>query len=148
MDSRSTLISSETFILAAPIVTVFSLISSRVELLFFTWRNSSEERARQESRSSKFILCRSKCSSLGKRAEVLCEENRCLIEPELMEEVNLQEQTLGWQVGNYSEFWGRTLQDGVELRLGTLNPSRSVSINASTTTIYLVLFYVILNRLK
>lgn len=44
-----------------------------------------------------------------------------------MEEVNLQEFTLGWQAGNYSEFWGRTLRDGVELRLGTLNPSQSVS---------------------
>ncbi|XP_029159391.1 uncharacterized peptidase C1-like protein F26E4.3 isoform X1 [Nylanderia fulva] len=67
-----------------------------------------------------------KCSSLGKRAEVLCEENRCLIDPELIEEINLQEQTLGWQASNYSEFWGRTLKDGVQLRLGTLNPSQSV----------------------
>ncbi|TGZ53146.1 putative peptidase C1-like protein F26E4.3 [Temnothorax longispinosus] len=67
-----------------------------------------------------------KCSSLGQRAEVLCEENRCLIEPELMEEVNLQEFNRGWKAGNYSEFWGRTLRDGVELRLGTLNPSQSV----------------------
>jgi hypothetical protein len=73
------------------------------------------------------LMSRSKCSSLGKRAEVLCEENRCLIEPELMEELNLQESTLGWQAGNYSEFWGRTLRDGIELRLGTLNPSQSVS---------------------
>ncbi|XP_025074129.1 uncharacterized peptidase C1-like protein F26E4.3 isoform X2 [Pogonomyrmex barbatus] len=67
-----------------------------------------------------------KCSSVGNSAEVLCEENRCLIEPELTEEINLQEFTLGWQAGNYSEFWGRTLRDGVELRLGTLNPSQSV----------------------
>lgn len=48
-----------------------------------------------------------------------------------MDEVSLQEPTLGWQVGNYSEFWGRTLRDGVELRLGTLNPSKSVSISTS-----------------
>lgn len=59
---------------------------------------------------------------------MLCEENRCLIEPELMEELNLQGSTLGWQAGNYSEFWGRTLREGVELRLGTLNPSQSVSV--------------------
>lgn len=51
-----------------------------------------------------------------------------MIEPELMEEVNLQGSTLGWQAGNYSEFWERTLKDGVQLRLGTLNPSQSVSI--------------------
>ncbi|KAL0119706.1 hypothetical protein PUN28_007862 [Cardiocondyla obscurior] len=67
-----------------------------------------------------------KCSSLGNRAEMLCEENRCLIEPELIEDVNMQEFTLGWRAGNYSDFWGRTLRDGVELRLGTLNPSQSV----------------------
>lgn len=49
-----------------------------------------------------------------------------MIEPELMEEIHLQGPTLGWQAGNYSEFWGRTLKDGVQLRLGTLNPSQSV----------------------
>lgn len=72
-------------------------------------------------------MCRSKCSSLGKRAEVLCEENRCLIEPDIIDEINVQGFNTEWQAGNYSEFWGRTLQEGMKLRLGTINPSQSVS---------------------
>ncbi|KAG7213781.1 hypothetical protein KM043_003002 [Ampulex compressa] len=67
-----------------------------------------------------------KCSSLGQRAEVLCEENRCLIEPELTNEINREQSSLGWHAHNYTEFWGRTLKEGVTLRLGTLNPSQSV----------------------
>ncbi|XP_066600538.1 uncharacterized peptidase C1-like protein F26E4.3 isoform X2 [Prorops nasuta] len=73
------------------------------------------------------VNCNScKCSSLGPRAEVLCEENRCLVEPKLNEEINMQRDILGWNAGNHSEFWGRTLDEGVQLRLGTINPSQSV----------------------
>lgn len=32
-----------------------------------------------------------------------------------------------WRARNYSEFWGKKLSEGVQLRLGTLNPSNSVS---------------------
>lgn len=77
-----------------------------------------------------------KCSSVGRRAEVLCDENRCLVEPDLVEEVNLHGQSLGWKARNYSEFWGRTLKDGVELRLGTLKPSRSVYMMHALKKIY------------
>ncbi|KAK0075748.1 hypothetical protein PV326_011313, partial [Microctonus aethiopoides] len=66
-----------------------------------------------------------KCSSLGRRAEVLCEENRCLIENDIIDGLNYESQDLGWQSGNHSEFWGKTLDDGIQLRLGTLNPSKS-----------------------
>lgn len=40
----------------------------------------------------------------------------------------MESNALGWQPGNYSKFWGRSLQDGVQYRLGTLNPSQSVKI--------------------
>ncbi|XP_043252440.1 tubulointerstitial nephritis antigen-like [Colletes gigas] len=66
------------------------------------------------------------CSSVGERAEVLCEENRCLQERDLIDEINIGSEALGWRAANYTEFWGRTLKEGVQLRLGTLNPSRSV----------------------
>ncbi|XP_034187639.1 tubulointerstitial nephritis antigen-like [Osmia lignaria lignaria] len=69
-------------------------------------------------------LC--KCTSVGRRAEVLCEQNRCLQERELIEEINAMSPSLKWKARNYSEFHGRTLKEGVQLRLGTLNPSRSV----------------------
>lgn len=67
-----------------------------------------------------------KCSLLGRRAEVLCEENRCLIEPDFVKELDLESNTLGWTPGNYTKFWGRTLQEGIRYRLGTLNPSQSI----------------------
>lgn len=64
------------------------------------------------------------CTSVGMRAEVVCEQNRCLQERDLIEEINLDSPMLGWRARNYSEFSGRTLNEGVKLRLGTLNPSR------------------------
>lgn len=36
--------------------------------------------------------------------------------------------SLDWRARNYSEFWGKKLSEGVQLRLGTLNPSNSVSV--------------------
>lgn len=69
----------------------------------------------------------SKCSSLGVDAKVLCEENRCIVDADLLEELHLQNYYLGWRATNQSKFWGRTLEDGVKLRLGTLNPGKSVS---------------------
>lgn len=39
---------------------------------------------------------------------------------------------LGWRARNYSDFQGRTLKEGVQLRLGTLNPSGSVRIKLFT----------------
>lgn len=61
---------------------------------------------------------------LDNKPEILCEENRCLMEQEVIHSVNLQNS--GWIARNYSEFWGRTLNEGLKLRLGTLNPSKSV----------------------
>lgn len=68
-----------------------------------------------------------KCTTtLNGRAEVLCEQNRCIVEPDLLDELKIQRYSLGWQSTNQSKFWGRTLEEGVQLRLGTLNPSKSV----------------------
>ncbi|XP_076655860.1 putative peptidase C1-like protein F26E4.3 [Halictus rubicundus] len=79
-------------------------------------------------------LC--KCTSMGERAEVVCEQNRCLQERDLIEEINLESPILGWRARNYSEFSGRTLTEGIKLRLGTLNPSRSVHKMNSVTRNY------------
>ncbi|XP_034948332.1 tubulointerstitial nephritis antigen-like [Chelonus insularis] len=67
-----------------------------------------------------------KCSSIGRRADVLCENNRCLLEADLLNELSIETERLGWSSGNYSEFWGRTLDDGIRLKLGTLNPLKSL----------------------
>lgn len=78
----------------------------------------------------------SKCAAVGRRAEVLCEQNRCLQEQDLINEINSNNQLspLTWKARNYSTFWGRTLNDGIQLRLGTLNPSRSVDIAGTWST--------------
>ena len=33
----------------------------------------------------------------------------------------------GWKADNYSMFWGKTLEDGMTYKLGTLEPNRIVS---------------------
>lgn len=57
-----------------------------------------------------------------------CEQNRCLVDAQLIGDVNFESPLLGWRAENHTEFWGRTLDEGIQLRLGTLNPARSVSI--------------------
>ncbi|CAK9821156.1 Uncharacterized peptidase C1-like protein F26E4.3 [Anthophora plagiata] len=70
------------------------------------------------------------------RNEVSCEQNRCLQEPKLIDQINSNGLSVNWRARNYSEFWGRTLKEGVQLRLGILNPSRSVYRMNSVQRIY------------
>lgn len=50
--------------------------------------------------------------------ELLCEDNPCIVDPVLIENVNAEQDKTGWYASNYSEFWGRKLNDGLTLRLG------------------------------
>lgn len=76
-----------------------------------------------------------KCTAVSRLAEVLCEQNRCLQEQSLIDEVNSMS-SFDWRARNYSEFWGKKLSEGVQLRLGTLNPSNSVYRMNSVRRIY------------
>ncbi|XP_022089021.1 uncharacterized peptidase C1-like protein F26E4.3 [Acanthaster planci] len=53
-----------------------------------------------------------------------CEAKVCLVQPEVAERVNVNE--IGWTAGNYSEFWGMTLAEGFQFRLGTMKPTAAV----------------------
>ncbi|MEE6484192.1 hypothetical protein FKM82_013783 [Ascaphus truei] len=53
-----------------------------------------------------------------------CEQNSCLINQETVEAINRG--NYGWTAGNYSRFWGLTLDEGIQYRLGTIKPSSSV----------------------
>ncbi|KAJ8947883.1 hypothetical protein NQ318_010029 [Aromia moschata] len=64
-----------------------------------------------------------------------CTKDVCLIDPEIINTVN-DDVTRGWTASNYSEFWGRTLDDGVKLRLGTLQPQRIVMRMNAVRRIY------------
>ncbi|XP_015607816.1 tubulointerstitial nephritis antigen-like [Cephus cinctus] len=68
-----------------------------------------------------------KCKCINGLLERGCETNkRCLIDNDLIGDINNKAPFLGWDAKNYSQFWGKTLAEGVQLRLGTLNPSKSV----------------------
>ncbi|XP_037043347.1 uncharacterized peptidase C1-like protein F26E4.3 isoform X2 [Bradysia coprophila] len=62
-------------------------------------------------------LC--KCHPDGR---TVCETNVCLIDKDLITNVNSIHQ-LGWSASNYTEFWGRKYQEGLDLRLGTYEPT-------------------------
>lgn len=53
-----------------------------------------------------------------------CEENPCLINPKIINAVNRG--IYGWTAGNYSHFWGLTLDQGIQYRLGTSRPSSTI----------------------
>lgn len=75
---------------------------------------------------------------LNDEPEFLCEENRCLMEQDVIDRVNLIENNL-WVARNYTEFYGHTLDEGLKLRLGTQNPSQSVHMFSSYVYIYILL---------
>lgn len=60
------------------------------------------------------------------RTEFLCETNTCLVEADIITGVNTNANA-GWKAANYSTLWGRKLEEGFLLRLGTLEPERFVS---------------------
>ncbi|XP_039594791.1 tubulointerstitial nephritis antigen-like isoform X1 [Polypterus senegalus] len=53
-----------------------------------------------------------------------CSEFVCLIRQELIDSINGHQ--VGWTAGNYSQFWGMTLEEGIKHRLGTAEPSPSI----------------------
>ncbi|KAK9872407.1 hypothetical protein WA026_017866 [Henosepilachna vigintioctopunctata] len=64
-------------------------------------------------------LC--KCEQIGNTVEFLCERNVCLIDPLIVDTVN-RERRYTWTASNYTKFWGKTLDQGIATRLGTVQP--------------------------
>merc|ERR1719209_1529512 len=56
--------------------------------------------------------------------EVLCSTDQCIIEEAVLQEVREGEEEglYSWRPANYSSFWGRTLEEGVNGKLGSLTP--------------------------
>lgn len=52
---------------------------------------------------------------------VSCTNDECLVDPHLLG--NLQDIRLSWIPTNYSQFWGRKLNEGMFLRTGTMEPA-------------------------
>uniref|UniRef100_A0A670YSX8 SMB domain-containing protein n=1 Tax=Pseudonaja textilis TaxID=8673 RepID=A0A670YSX8_PSETE len=53
-----------------------------------------------------------------------CTDETCLIQLKLIEQINSG--TYGWKADNYSQFWGMTLKEGFNYRLGTFHPSAAL----------------------
>lgn len=62
-----------------------------------------------------------KCNMDG---SVSCTENVCLVDDEILTQLQHLERSVGWTASNYSEWWGRTYDEGKVLRLGTFQPKR------------------------
>lgn len=52
----------------------------------------------------------------------ICEQDPCLMDENMINDINGQSRNLGWSAKNYSIFYGRKLRDGLSLRLGTFEP--------------------------
>ncbi|XP_018568310.1 tubulointerstitial nephritis antigen-like isoform X2 [Anoplophora glabripennis] len=57
--------------------------------------------------------------------EWICENHTCIIDSSTIQRIDGQ-YPYSWSARNYSEFWGKTLKEGVGRRLGTLPPQRFV----------------------
>ncbi|CAD6198912.1 unnamed protein product [Caenorhabditis auriculariae] len=53
-----------------------------------------------------------------------CDGTTCLIQPDILDKVKTGRYS--WSARNYTNFWGRSLSDGIKFRLGTLFPEQSV----------------------
>ena len=58
--------------------------------------------------------------------EVSCSSSPCLTDLNLLAQLS-SSPLLPWSPTNYSQFWGRTLQDGLRARLGAQWPRSQVS---------------------
>ena len=74
------------------------------------------------SSSSSLIINNSKCQvslSNPNCMDWLCETEECLIDIKVYDNLIQSQTTLDWIPSNYSQFWGRTLQEGLNGKLGT-----------------------------
>lgn len=69
--------------------------------------------------------CDKNDSTCQTNGQTVCEQNVCLIDDSLVQNVNSIANTLGWRAANYSEFWGRKYTEGLQLRLGTIDSNFS-----------------------
>ena len=54
--------------------------------------------------------------------EWMCETEKCLVDEELLDNLLQSQNYLSWTPMNYSQFWGRTLDEGRNGKLGTEAP--------------------------
>ena len=62
--------------------------------------------------------------------EVVCTSNQCMLQEEAIKEMQvLEERKLySWKHANVSEFWGKTLEEGINGKLGAEKPDISAAL--------------------
>ena len=57
--------------------------------------------------------------------EVLCTTNKCMVEENIIAELKEGAKTslYTWTPANYTEFWGKTLEEAITGKLGTEKPN-------------------------
>lgn len=73
-----------------------------------------------EGRSRKFNCNECTCFM----GDLQCEEDLCMIDENVINNVNGNQRLYGWRATNYSMFWGRKARDGLVFKTGTLNPEQ------------------------
>lgn len=73
-----------------------------------------------------FYTHRSQCEKNNGNTTLICNHNECLIDPSLLDMIKIQSRQFGWSAKNYSAFWGRTYDEGLKWRLGTLQSPEKV----------------------
>lgn len=53
---------------------------------------------------------------MANTTEMLCETHACLMDPELINSINQRSDSYGWTATNYTQFWGRKLEEGIKYR--------------------------------
>jgi len=66
-----------------------------------------------------FYSIHSKCKAKG---HADCEQDFCLSDTKMIKDVNDHGIQLGWKSYNYTEFYGKKLNEGLTYRLGTFEP--------------------------
>ncbi|XP_060868555.1 uncharacterized peptidase C1-like protein F26E4.3 [Metopolophium dirhodum] len=66
------------------------------------------------------------CQKIGENTTLICNHDECLIDPSLLNTIRTQSRQFGWSAKNYSEFWGVTYDNGLKLRLGTLESPEKI----------------------
>ncbi|XP_042886992.1 uncharacterized peptidase C1-like protein F26E4.3 [Penaeus japonicus] len=61
------------------------------------------------------------CKCEGPEAE--CENDPCMVNEDLIREINEGSRRYGWRATNYTQFWGRKASEGLRLRTGTFPPT-------------------------
>ncbi|XP_071536952.1 uncharacterized peptidase C1-like protein F26E4.3 [Panulirus ornatus] len=74
----------------------------------------------QHGETQKFNCIECTCDG----GKLKCEMEECMIEKEVMEEVNSEPRHYGWKAANYTHFWTKKIKEGFLLRTGTLDPEK------------------------